>query len=151
VWAPQLVWTTWRRENVCPCRNSNSGPSVVQPLAGRYSGYCTALCTQVYCLYCDLSCWIVKFLALVCYQTHARRRQSTRPPQILASTSHMCELCAQRESAGVIPGMNEVGRKGREGANCFQPLQSSDARNAERYQLPVSRDCQLRDITVQLQ
>jgi hypothetical protein len=31
VWAPEPVWTTWRRENSWPYRNSNSDPQVVQP------------------------------------------------------------------------------------------------------------------------
>jgi hypothetical protein len=28
-WTPEPVWTTWRRENSCPYRNSNSDTSVV--------------------------------------------------------------------------------------------------------------------------
>jgi hypothetical protein len=36
---PELAWTTWRRENSCPYRDSNSDPSVVQPVASRYTEY----------------------------------------------------------------------------------------------------------------
>jgi hypothetical protein len=38
---PEPVWTTWRRENSWPYRNSNSDPSVVQPVASRYTDYAT--------------------------------------------------------------------------------------------------------------
>jgi hypothetical protein len=31
------VWTTWRRENSCPYRDSKSDPSIVQPVAIRYT------------------------------------------------------------------------------------------------------------------
>jgi hypothetical protein len=34
---PDPVWTTWRRENSRPYRNSNSDPSVVQVVASRYT------------------------------------------------------------------------------------------------------------------
>jgi hypothetical protein len=34
-WAPEPVWTTWRRENSWPHRDSNSDPSVVRPVASR--------------------------------------------------------------------------------------------------------------------
>jgi hypothetical protein len=33
------VWTIWRRENSRPYRGSNSDPSVVQPVASRYTDY----------------------------------------------------------------------------------------------------------------
>jgi hypothetical protein len=36
-WAPELIWTTWRSENFCPHQDSNSDPSVVQPVASRYT------------------------------------------------------------------------------------------------------------------
>jgi hypothetical protein len=36
-WAPESVWTTWRSENSCPHRNSNSETLVVQPVASRYT------------------------------------------------------------------------------------------------------------------
>jgi hypothetical protein len=36
---PEPVWTTWRRENSWPYRYSNSDPSVVQPVASRYTDY----------------------------------------------------------------------------------------------------------------
>jgi hypothetical protein len=36
-WAPEPIWTTWRRENYCPHRDLNSDPSVVQPVASRYT------------------------------------------------------------------------------------------------------------------
>jgi hypothetical protein len=36
-WAPEPVWTTWRRENSLSYRDSNSVPSVVQPVASRYT------------------------------------------------------------------------------------------------------------------
>jgi hypothetical protein len=38
-WAPEAVWTTWRRENSWPYRDANSDPSVVQPVASRYTDY----------------------------------------------------------------------------------------------------------------
>jgi hypothetical protein len=38
-WTPQSVWTTWRRENSWPYGDSNSNPSVVQPIASCYTGY----------------------------------------------------------------------------------------------------------------
>jgi hypothetical protein len=38
-WAPEPVWTTWRRENSWTYRDSNSDPSVVQPIARRYMDY----------------------------------------------------------------------------------------------------------------
>jgi hypothetical protein len=34
-WTPEPVWTTWRRENSWPYRDSNSDLSVVQPVAKR--------------------------------------------------------------------------------------------------------------------
>jgi hypothetical protein len=36
-WAPEAVSTTWRRERSFPYRDSNSNPSVVQPVASRYT------------------------------------------------------------------------------------------------------------------
>jgi hypothetical protein len=36
---PESVWTTWRRENSWPNRDSNSYSSVVQPVASRYTDY----------------------------------------------------------------------------------------------------------------
>jgi hypothetical protein len=38
-WTPEPVWTTWRRENYWPYKDSNSDPSVVQPVASRYTDY----------------------------------------------------------------------------------------------------------------
>jgi hypothetical protein len=38
-WAPEPVCTTWRRENSLTYRGSNSDPSVVQPVASRYTDY----------------------------------------------------------------------------------------------------------------
>jgi hypothetical protein len=38
-WAPEPVWTKWRRENSFPHRYSNSDPSVVQPVASRHTDY----------------------------------------------------------------------------------------------------------------
>jgi hypothetical protein len=128
--------TTWRRENFCPCRNSNSDPSVVQPLADRYPDYCTALCTQIYCLYCDLFVGLLSFLpALIIELTQGG--DDPHDPHKSYQVLHTCANCAQRENAVAIPRMNEVGWKE---ANYFQPLQSSDARNSERYQLTVSRN-----------
>jgi hypothetical protein len=37
VWAPEAIWTTWRRENSCPYRDSNSDPLAVQLIASRYT------------------------------------------------------------------------------------------------------------------
>jgi hypothetical protein len=39
VWTPEPVWTTWRTENSWPYLYSNSDPSVVQPVASRYTDY----------------------------------------------------------------------------------------------------------------
>jgi hypothetical protein len=36
-WVPEQVWTIWRSENSCPYRDSNSDPSVVQPVGSRYT------------------------------------------------------------------------------------------------------------------
>jgi hypothetical protein len=38
-WTPEPVWTTRRRENSWPYRDSNSDPPVVQPVASRYKDY----------------------------------------------------------------------------------------------------------------
>jgi hypothetical protein len=38
-WIPEPVGTTWRRENSWPYRDSNSDPSLVQPVASRYNDY----------------------------------------------------------------------------------------------------------------
>jgi hypothetical protein len=38
-WAPEPVWTTWRRENSWHYWDSNSDPSVVQPVASRYTDW----------------------------------------------------------------------------------------------------------------
>jgi hypothetical protein len=38
-WAPEPVWKTWRRENFCFHRDSNSDPSAVQPLASLYTDW----------------------------------------------------------------------------------------------------------------
>jgi hypothetical protein len=38
-WAPEPVWTTWRREHSCPYRDSNWDLSVVQPVALRYTDW----------------------------------------------------------------------------------------------------------------
>jgi hypothetical protein len=38
-WAPEPVWMTWRRENSWPYRDSKSDPSVVQPVASRYTDW----------------------------------------------------------------------------------------------------------------
>jgi hypothetical protein len=37
-WVPEPVWTMWRRKNSWLYRDSNSDPSVVQPVASRYPG-----------------------------------------------------------------------------------------------------------------
>jgi hypothetical protein len=36
---PEPVWTTWRRQNSWPYQDSNSDPSVVQPVASRYTDW----------------------------------------------------------------------------------------------------------------
>jgi hypothetical protein len=36
-WAPYPVWKIWRRENSWPYRDSNSVPSLIQPVASRYT------------------------------------------------------------------------------------------------------------------
>jgi hypothetical protein len=36
-WAPESVWALWRRENSFPYRDSNSDPSVVQPVASSFT------------------------------------------------------------------------------------------------------------------
>jgi hypothetical protein len=38
-WTPEPVWMMWRCENSRPYRDSNSDPSVVQPVASRYTDY----------------------------------------------------------------------------------------------------------------
>jgi hypothetical protein len=38
-WTPKPLWTTWRRENSWPYRDSNSDPSVVQLVANRCIEY----------------------------------------------------------------------------------------------------------------
>jgi hypothetical protein len=38
-WTPEPVWTTWRRENSWPYWDSNSVPSVTQPVASHYTDY----------------------------------------------------------------------------------------------------------------
>jgi hypothetical protein len=38
-WTSEPVCTTWRTENSSPYRDSNSNPSVVQPVASRYTDY----------------------------------------------------------------------------------------------------------------
>jgi hypothetical protein len=38
-WATQLVWMIWKREHSLPYRDSKSDPSVIQPVASRYT-YC---------------------------------------------------------------------------------------------------------------
>jgi hypothetical protein len=38
-WAPELVWTTWRRENYWPYRDSNSDSSVVQSITSHYTEF----------------------------------------------------------------------------------------------------------------
>jgi hypothetical protein len=37
VLVPEPVWVTWRKENSCPYRGSNSDPSVIQSLASIYT------------------------------------------------------------------------------------------------------------------
>jgi hypothetical protein len=36
-WTPKPVWGTWRGENSCLHQDSNSDPSIVQPVASRYT------------------------------------------------------------------------------------------------------------------
>jgi hypothetical protein len=50
-WVPEPVWTTWRRENCWPYRDSNSYPSVVKPVASRYTDYAVlaAMCWEWLC------------------------------------------------------------------------------------------------------
>jgi hypothetical protein len=38
-WTSEPVWAIWRTENSWPYRDSNSDPSVVQPVASRYTDY----------------------------------------------------------------------------------------------------------------
>jgi hypothetical protein len=38
-WTSEPVWAIWRGENPWPYRDSNSDPSVVQPVASRYTEY----------------------------------------------------------------------------------------------------------------
>jgi hypothetical protein len=37
--APEPVWMTWRRENSGPYQDSNSDPSVIQPITSLYTNY----------------------------------------------------------------------------------------------------------------
>jgi hypothetical protein len=39
-WTTEPVWTSWGRENSWLYRDANSDPSVVQPVASRYTDYC---------------------------------------------------------------------------------------------------------------
>jgi hypothetical protein len=39
MWTQEPVWTTWRKENSGPYRDSNANLLVVQPIAGRYTDY----------------------------------------------------------------------------------------------------------------
>jgi hypothetical protein len=55
-WAPEPVWTTWRKEISLPYRDSNSDPSVVQLEVSRYTDYaiptpCNCLHTYVLSIY----------------------------------------------------------------------------------------------------
>jgi hypothetical protein len=43
-WAPDPVWTKWRGENFLSYWDSNCDPSVVQPVASRYT-YCAIPCS----------------------------------------------------------------------------------------------------------
>jgi hypothetical protein len=90
-WAPESVWTTWRKENSWSYRELNSDPSVVQPVArhrtdcaapapGQFSGSvcsCMVLCGTRYCftfyavsclmklhLKCQTSCYHLFFILL---------------------------------------------------------------------------------------
>jgi hypothetical protein len=38
-WTPEPVWTTWKSENSWHHRDSSSEPSVVQPVANRYTDW----------------------------------------------------------------------------------------------------------------
>jgi hypothetical protein len=38
-WTPVPVWTTWRTENSWFYRDSNSDPSIIQPVTSRYTDY----------------------------------------------------------------------------------------------------------------
>jgi hypothetical protein len=44
-WAPEPVWTTWRKDKSCSYRDSNSDPSVVQPVASRCIMRSFLICT----------------------------------------------------------------------------------------------------------
>jgi hypothetical protein len=54
-WNPEPVWTTWRRENSWPYRDSNSDPSVVQPVDSRYTDYAVAARSIQYLTLINLS------------------------------------------------------------------------------------------------
>jgi hypothetical protein len=41
-WTPEPVWTIWKSENSWPYRDSNSDPSIVHPIASRYTDCATA-------------------------------------------------------------------------------------------------------------
>jgi hypothetical protein len=45
-WATEPVCMTWRRENSYPYRDSNSGSSVIRPIASRYTD-CTILAKAI--------------------------------------------------------------------------------------------------------
>jgi hypothetical protein len=47
-WAREPVWTTWRRENSWPYRDSNCDLSVVQPVASRYTDWAIPAHTDKY-------------------------------------------------------------------------------------------------------
>jgi hypothetical protein len=59
-WAPEPIWTTWRSENFCPHRDSNSDPSVVQPVPSRHTD-CAIPALILYGVYCIM---VPKFSAI---------------------------------------------------------------------------------------
>jgi hypothetical protein len=65
-WAPQSVWTIRRSENSCLYRNSNSDPSVDQPIASGYTDYAMAVRQSVGALFllCSAMHWIRRGLWL---------------------------------------------------------------------------------------
>jgi hypothetical protein len=54
-WVPEPVSTTWRRENSWPYRDSNSDPSVFQPVASRYTDWAIPALSRILMDFFD--CW----------------------------------------------------------------------------------------------